>query len=307
LNRYQIKIQQDKIAEGHLMILKEKTDKKPGTKQKKKLRLPFINKNKSRKKCFKPHINVSVENENYIIKIVENKDELEQVFKLRYEVFYEEINKKKMFRKKDVDKFDYLCDHLVAIEKESGKLVGTYRFNSSLFNKNIFYSSTEFSIKSILELSGNKLELGRACILKDYRNNLVIAMLWRGLREYVLKTESKYLFGCSSIKSITPEDIVKFYILLKRKKYIDEQYHVPAKSKFRVKNFNSLVNKMDSEITDEYLKSNLTIPPLLRFYIKAGACICGEPAIDRQLHCTDYFTLFNMDNINENFTNKLLK
>ncbi len=112
---------------------------------------------------FKPNISFLFERGHYIVKTAENGAELEECLKLRYEVFHREYMEKKRETGVDVDALDIACDHLVIRDKRSGKVIGTYRLNSSHFT-NTFYSASEFHMERLLEIPGAKLELGRACI-----------------------------------------------------------------------------------------------------------------------------------------------
>jgi len=55
-------------------------------------------------------------------------------------------------------------DHIIIIDKNINKIIGTYRIN--IYNKK-FYSAKEFYINDLLALKGKKAELGRACIFKE--------------------------------------------------------------------------------------------------------------------------------------------
>ncbi|NLP03545.1 MAG: GNAT family N-acetyltransferase [Fibrobacter sp.] len=88
--------------------------------------------------------------------------------------------------------------------------MGTYRLISSLFHKK-FYSSTEFNLDDIINLPGTKLELGRACVHRDFRTGTPIALLWRGITDYIRETGTKYLFGCSSVKTTNIRIIASIY------------------------------------------------------------------------------------------------
>eukprot|EP00831_Metopus_contortus_P025311 TRINITY_DN21848_c0_g1_i3.p1 TRINITY_DN21848_c0_g1~~TRINITY_DN21848_c0_g1_i3.p1 ORF type:complete len:129 (-),score=13.83 TRINITY_DN21848_c0_g1_i3:58-444(-) len=99
---------------------------------------------------------------------------------------------------------------LMIINKSDDALIGTYRLNCTKFSNN-FYSATEFNIDAILELPGDKVELGRACVHPDFRNGMTIALLWKGLSEYMSASESRFFFGCSSIKSMDYMFILNVY------------------------------------------------------------------------------------------------
>ena len=67
----------------------------------------------------------------------------------------------------DRDRFDLVCDHLMAHDTASGMQVGTYRMQSGYRAKgNLGYYGQEFFDFSPFEsMRGEVLELGRACVL----------------------------------------------------------------------------------------------------------------------------------------------
>ncbi|NLD92227.1 MAG: GNAT family N-acetyltransferase [Fibrobacter sp.] len=242
-------------------------------------------------KKFSPKVKLFIERDRFIIKTAENHDELVNVLRLRYEVFYRELLEKRRIYGFDIDRFDFKCDHLIIIDKKSGQFIGTYRLVSSLFAKK-FYSETEFDISNILALPGVKLELGRACVHKDYRTGSSIALLWRGITEYMKLTDTQYLFGCSSVKVTDLHEIASMYQVLARDFMAPSNLFVYPKRRFTIKNFKELNARVSD---DDMLSVVEKIPPLIKSYLNMGAHICGEPALDKKFRCADFLTLFNTD------------
>jgi len=247
---------------------------------------------------FEPNISFRFERGHFIVKTAENGADLEECLKLRFDVFHKEYMNKRRTYGVDIDKLDYLCDHLVIFDKRANRTIGTYRLNSSRFT-NTFYSAGEFDLSKVLEIEGNKLELGRACIDREYRSGVVIALLWRGIAEYIQRTETKVLFGCGSIKTMEPLEIG-----LLTKHFIDTgaltyDYDVSPTKKYKVKQLAKVLEYIDAN-RHEYVKKDVEamIPPLFQSYVRMGARLCGEPAIDREFHCIDFLTLVKMDEMN---------
>ncbi len=189
---------------------------------------------------FKSKIDLEINKKNYIIKTANTPDELEQVLTLRHQVFLEELLQKKRFIEVDFDKFDLVCDHLMIINKTDDNLIGTYRLNCTKFS-NCFYSATEFNIKSILELPGDKVELGRACVHPDYRNGMTIALLWKGLSDYMTASGSRFFFGCSSIKNLDHMEILKIYSTLETCGHLVHLPDVKPIGKFKSRSLKKLI------------------------------------------------------------------
>lgn len=250
-------------------------------------------------KSFKQKVNIKIEKGRYIIKTAENSKELLQVLRLRYEVF--NLRNKRIL-KIDIDKFDKDADHLLIYDKETGKMVGTYRLICSKFT-DCFYSETEFDISMVKHLSGEKIELGRACIRPEYRNGVTLMLLWRAISEYVEKVKADYLFGCSSVFTTDPVEVafVTDHLL---KNYSSETVYVKA-----YKSLESLQkhiqflreNNIDTSVADKL------IPPLLKMYLSAGSRVCGLPSLDEEFGCVDFFTILDTRNLTDNFRRKYRK
>ena len=123
---------------------------------------------------------------------------------LRYRVFYEELaaNPDAATRasRRDADRFDGICDHLLVVRNAAadsvdpimladGELVGCYRVlrQSVAEAHGGFYTQSEFDLAPLLARKAglNFLELGRSCVLKPYRTKPVVELLWQGIWNYV--------------------------------------------------------------------------------------------------------------------------
>jgi putative hemolysin len=252
---------------------------------------------------FEPRVRINIERDDYVIKTAETSAELEETLRLRHDVFYKELIGKKLPYELDMDRFDTRCDHLILVDRKTDDIVGTYRLISNIFSSD-FYSEGEFDLYDIKRLDGVKLELGRACIEKGYRNGQTIVLLWQGLNEYMNKIQAKYLFGCASIKTI---DVMKIAVL---QRYI-QQYHytqpyirVTPNREYRVKDLSHIVSVLEQYTASERKIARL-IPSLLNSYLAVGALICGEPAYDPEFQCMDYLTILDVEAMNQSYINKL--
>jgi putative hemolysin len=254
--------------------------------------LPFRH-SLQRLRRYRPHISFSLDTGTYLVKTVENGDELEEVLHLRHAVFYEELLHKKVKDRLDVDVFDLMCDHLGIVDKATGSFVATYRMNSSRFNR-LFYSSTEFDMRAIGLLEGGKLELGRACSHRDFRKRHMVALLWQGLSEYVRRTDSRYLFGCSSVMTTHLHEIIPIHLYLWHNFMAPAHLRVSPRKRHRIRGFAKCLHCAAHLMAGQTGRPGGKMSPLLMSYLRAGAVICGEPAIDRHFRCVDFFTLLDM-------------
>ncbi|HEY8278725.1 MAG TPA: GNAT family N-acyltransferase [Bdellovibrionota bacterium] len=249
-----------------------------------------LKKNKFPLHTFKPKIQVYQSTDKFILKTAESPFELRQVLKLRHEIFYKELQSRSHSTKLDFDEFDSICDHLIIIDRKTRKILGTYRLISSLYSER-FYSQGEFNLTGVLELPGNKLELGRACIAQEFRTGTIINLLWKGIAEYISKTKSEYLFGCASVQTVDAVVASRLLALLRDKELVVEGLGVHPTEAYQC--------KLPRVAADESLQKE--IPALIQSYILAGAKFYGEPALDVDFHCFDFFMMLKVSEMSRLF------
>jgi len=255
-------------------------------------------------KPYSAKIQIYLEKKNYIIKTADNIHELNQALRLRHDVFIKEQLKKEKRSGLDKDHFDRRCDHLLIIEIHSGKLIGTYRMQSSLHTRK-WYTATEFHMRHIRKLPGNKLELGRACVHPDFRNGITISMLWEGIHAYMLASDTRYMFGCSSIKTMNKDEIKQLYYYLKHHNYLTDEHKVRPRGKFRIHGLHRHFKKHPQVHNLDMTEIRKKIPSLLHSYLRAGAKVCGNPALDKSFNCIDFLTLLDVTDLREQYSRKM--
>src|SRR6185436_13849796 len=126
---------------------------------------------------------------------------------LRFEVFNLELGEgldASFLTRRDEDPFDRTCHHLLVEDRASGRIVGTYRMQTSEMAAGAcgFYSAGEFTLGSLpREVVAGSVELGRACIAREHRGRPVLFLLWKGLAGYLMHFGKRYLFGCCSLST----------------------------------------------------------------------------------------------------------
>jgi Putative hemolysin len=254
---------------------------------------------------FEPKVRLNIEIGPFILKTATSIEELKEALLLRYQVFHREmIGKTKEFGI-DVDEYDLYCDHLIIVEKRTGKVVGTYRMNCSSYAEQ-FYSEREFSLQKIMSHPGIKIELGRACIHKDHRRGLVISLLWRGIAEYMMATKADLLFGCASIKTQDPREAGLLYRYFEEQGRLSDQYSAPPKMMYAMPGFDFWLQEIKLPLSEaEREEAETLLPPLCRAYMKAGAFIGGAPAWDWEFKCIDFLTILQRDDLNKSLWKRL--
>lgn len=250
---------------------------------------------------FQPKYQIKLEFGDMEITTAQNSGEVEEALRLRYEIFFKELNLTSI-ADLDVDNFDLVADHLLLRDCKSNKVVGTYRLLSSTHVEE-FYSETEFDLSSIRVLPGIKLELGRAGIHPDYRNSSAIQMLWKGLTAYFTACKARYMFGCSSVDAHRTSDFGLLHAWLEKNHMTDEICRVKPRNG-EVPLWLSLDTPQNMRPEEWERRAERLAPALLKAYIRAGAKVCGMPAWDPVFNTLDYFTLFDLSNLNASYGRK---
>ncbi len=231
------------------------------------------------------------ENISAYVRLAQSPEEIIEAQKLRYQVFYEEYGAKPCSemaaQKRDFDGFDKITDHLIVLRKDNitgaEKIVGTYR----LLRQNIaeehgnFYSSGEYNLDKLISSDQFLLELGRSCVLADYRTKPILNLLWQGIADYITDYNIDLLFGCASFQGVDVNEIASQLSYL-------HHFHSTAKDIRPV------------ALKDQYVDMNIakkedinerrvfaSLPPLIKGYLRLGATIGEGAVIDHQFNTID--------------------
>jgi putative hemolysin len=248
------------------------------------------------------------------VRLAETEHEVEQAQRLRYCVFYEEMSAIPTAPMRDVrrdfDKYDDVCDHLLVVDRDAHDddgqplVVGTYRLTreTDAMRAGGFYTSGEYDLTPMLKglAAGTRyLELGRSCVLRSYRSRPgTMQLLWKGLMAYVARFDIDLMFGCASLAG-TDVDALALPL-----SYLHHHHAMPES--LRVRALPGLfvdMNRIPAAEIDprEGLRS---LPPLLKGYVRAGCCIGDGAVIDRQFGTTDVFIYFPLSGIDARYKSR---
>lgn len=216
---------------------------------------------------------------------------------LRYRIFYEEMSAVADFRtrhtRRDADRFDRFCDHLLVIDhahgnsvsRQQSEIVGTYRLlrQDGAEAAGGFYSAGEFELAPLLGGSKdlNILELGRSCVLPQYRNKRTLELLWHGIWAYVLRHRAEVMIGCASLEGTDPEKLALPLSFLHHHCRAPEEWRIFPHRGRRVEMDRLPVETIDARAA---LRS---LPPLIKGYLRLGAFVGDGAVIDRQFGTID--------------------
>lgn len=245
------------------------------------------------------------------VRMAETDAEVEAAQRLRYRVFYEELaavpTPEMREMRRDFDKFDPFCDHMLVIDRtlhgEDGQplVVGTYRMIREAYLDKIggFYTAGEYDISAMIATWPPKtryLELGRSCIAAAYRSRTsTMQLLWRGLMAYVARFSSDLMFGCASFGGTDPKALALPLSYLHHFHGMPTDVRVRARPELFVE-----MNLMPREAVDvkEALRA---LPPMIKGYLRAGCRIGDGAVIDHQFGTTDVFIYLPVKDIDARY------
>lgn len=212
--------------------------------------------------------------------------------RLRWQVFAEELGARLPSREHGIDRdlFDPYCEHLIVRDEVGGRVVGTYRILTPEAARRVgsYYSDGEFDLTRLAHLKPRMVEVGRSCIDPEYRNSAaVIALLWSGLAQFMMRNGYEYLIGCASI-GMADGGHGAAHIFTRIADHM-------APLEYRVfPRYPLPLDRLDAGVA-------VDTPPLLKGYLRAGAYVCGDPAWDPDFNTADLPVLLPMSRLNPRY------
>jgi putative hemolysin len=230
--------------------------------------------------------------------LARTESEMKEAQRIRYKVFAEEMGAQlpNSGEGLDVDRFDHYCDHLLVRDNNDNKVVGTYRIlpPEQAIKAGGYYSETEFDMSRLLHLRERMVEVGRSCVHQDYRDGATITQLWSGLADYIGKHGHEYLIGCASISmSDGGHYAASVFNKVHKLHAAPAEYSVFPHCRLPLESLNQNLD--------------VTIPPLIKGYLRLGAQIAGEPAWDPDFNCADVFILLPVSRMNERYAKHFMR
>ena len=243
------------------------------------------------------------------VRLAKGADEILTAQELRYRVFHEELGARAAPAgaqdRLDADRYDDICDHLLVIdttqERAQDRIVGTYRLMRQEIAQQAggFYSSDEFELESLVARHPDLrfLELGRSCVLPEYRSKRTIELLWQGIWAYVNHYGIGVMSGCASFHGTVPAAHAEALSFL--------AHNCKAEGEWRGKGVGSRWHPMDL-MPAEAVNARAALaamPPLIKGYLRLGARIGDGCVVDRDFGTTDVFVVLPVDAISARYIN----
>jgi L-ornithine Nalpha-acyltransferase len=244
------------------------------------------------------------------VRLARNAREIDAAQAVRYRVFVEEMGAQlppeAMRARRDIDSYDAICDHLLVVDYGidgdiEDQIVGTYRLlRQEVAMKNGgFYSASEYDIAPLIARHPDKqfMELGRSCVIPDYRTKRTVELLWQGNWAYSVKHGMGAMFGCASFSGTRPEEHALALSFL--------HHTVATKGDWAVSALPELYRPMDLMPYEgvNAKKALMALPPLIKGYLRLGAMIGDGAVVDHAFNTTDVLVVLPIASIASRYVN----
>ena len=245
------------------------------------------------------------------VRLAITKKDIRRAQKLRYRVFFEEggaiADARSNLSRRDICPFDRICDHMLVIDHEARskfgrkkpKVVGTYRLlrQDVADKKGGFYSAQEFDLAPLLARHTDTrfLELGRSCVLPEYRSKRTIELLWRGIAGYMQHYRIGAMIGCASFEGTNPLALALPLSFL--------HHHAMGEGDWSASALPDRFVSMDmiSKEAIDLRRALDALPTLIRGYLRVGAKFGTGAVVDRQFGTTDVLVIVPVAAIDEKY------
>jgi putative hemolysin len=193
---------------------------------------------------------------------------------------------------RDADRFDEHCDHLLVREDVSGELVGCYRMlpPPGAIAAGSLYTATEFDVAGLDSLRPSLVEMGRAVVREDHRNGGVVLLMWAGILAYLDRCDYDYVTGCVSVPVYGVNEETPGSQIRGVRDFVRRRHAAPVE--YTVYPYRPVtVDGRDLDDIDP--PARLSVPPLMRGYLRLGAQVCGDPAHDPDFGVGDFPALLD--------------
>lgn len=249
------------------------------------------------------------------VRLARTRADLRMAQRLRYQVFYQEMSARPTIttqvRRRDEDRYDGLCDHLLVIDvaatkqtktwrgKLKPRVVGTYRvLRQDIAERSLgFYTQGEYDVAPLIASKPDLkfLELGRSCVLKPYRTKRSVELLWHGLWTYIREHKMDVMIGCASFEGTDPQAHATALSFLHHSALAPPEWRVRAHDHLRVE-----MNRIPKDRVDTRAALK-ALPPLIKAYLRLGAYVGDGAVIDRQFGTVDVFIILPVARIDPRY------
>ena len=235
-----------------------------------------------------------------VVRLAATADEIDAAQALRWRVFREGSD----VEGRDSDRFDAFCDHLIVVDTAlagsvASRIVGTYRLMrpENARRAGGWYSQAEFDLEALAQWISNRriLELGRSCVLPQYRTRRTVELLWQGIWAFCRKWDIGLMCGCASFPGTNPAAHALPLSFLR--------HNASATSEWNVKAHKAIAVDMDLMPVEavDLRTALMALPPLIKGYLRLGAMFGEGAVVDHEFGTTDVFVILPVERISDRY------
>lgn len=245
------------------------------------------------------------------VRLAASAEEVAAAQRIRYQVFSQEFG---AFAgdvgRLDTDRFDGICDHLLVFDdaldgQVRERIVGTYRLlrQETAEANGGFYSAGMFRLDEMLARhpAARFLELGRSCVLPEYRARRTIDALWLGISAYVRRYGVEVLTGCASFPGTDPARHAQSLSFLARDRIAQGAWAVRPWPHLRTEMAILPPDSVDDRA------ALAAMPPLIKGYLRVGARFGDGCVVDRELGTVVVLVVLPLSGVADRYRNHYLR
>jgi len=248
--------------------------------------------------ALRPHSGESVIDvrfESLQVRLAQSAAEIDAAQALRYRVFYDEMGAQPTpamaAARRDFDRYDGDCDHLLVIDHACETVVGTYRLirRAAALRQGGFYSAAEYDLGAIPDHPGEILELGRSCTDASARTGPAAKLMWRGIAAYVFHYGIELMFGCASLAGTDPDALALPLA------YLHHFHRAPDGLRAHALADRYIAMDRMTKADIDPVQAQALLPPLIKGYLRLGGFVGDGAVIDRPFNTTDVAIVVKTD------------
>jgi len=225
--------------------------------------------------------------------------------RLRFKVFAGEMGARlpglsSISPDRDADEFDIICRHLIVESNTDAgdrEVVATCRVLLPDGARHVgrLYSDAEFDLSPVCDLLSGAAEMGRVCVAPAWRNGLLILALWRELGQLMSREGLDILIGCTSV-GLADGGAYAAHL------WNDLQPTYLVEPAYRVRPWRPLPLRP----AGESLSVPVSMPALIKGYLRCGGRLLGPPALDAAFNTADFPMMLRLGDLPPRYRKRLL-
>ena len=240
----------------------------------------------------------------FVVKLAETEAEKEAAFRLRYDVFVDEMKGDgpcvDHAARIETDRFDPFAAHMIVTDGAGGPVIAVYRLMTQEMADRAggYYSAQEFDLTPVLASGRRCLELGRSCLHPKFRGGTAFVALWTGLADYISEHKIELLFGVASFHG-TDVDTLSGPLSM-----LHHRHLAPASLRAKALCDQSLDMNILPEDQIDRRAAMVAMPSLMKAYLRMGGVVGQGAWIDHDFNTTDVLMIMDTREMNARYAER---